>query len=57
VLLARQLESGGRTLGLALAELAGYVVLALVATAWLERELLTEALDQVIGRPVATTSA
>ena len=37
VLLARWLEPGGRTLGLALAELGAYVLITVVATGWLER--------------------
>jgi O-antigen/teichoic acid export membrane protein len=57
VLLARLVESGGRTLGVALAELAGYVLIAVAATVWLERELLNEALRHVVGRPPATTGA
>lgn len=56
VLVARGLESGSRTLGLALAELAAYVLITLAATMWLERELLGEALAGVLGRPLATTS-
>jgi O-antigen/teichoic acid export membrane protein len=53
VVLARAVEPPGRTLGVALAELAGYVVAAIAATTYLESGLLREAAGQVRERPLA----
>jgi hypothetical protein len=53
VLLARAVEPPGRTLGVALAELAGYVVAAIAATTYLESGLLREAAGEVRERPLA----
>ena len=44
VLLVRLAEDGGRSLGLALAELLLFAVVCAAATWWLERALLREAL-------------
>jgi O-antigen/teichoic acid export membrane protein len=55
VLLARLLESGERTLGMALGELALFAVVALAATAVFERALLREALGYL--RPAAARGA
>jgi O-antigen/teichoic acid export membrane protein len=56
VLLARALEPRGRTLAVALAELAAYIVVTIAATAYLESPLLREAAGQVAKRPVVTAS-
>ena len=56
VLVARALEPRGRTLGVALAELAAYVVVTVAATAYLESPLLREAVGEMAQRPVAVTS-
>lgn len=51
VLAMRAAESGARTLGLAIAELAVYVVVTALATWRLEGRLLREAAAYVAGRP------
>jgi O-antigen/teichoic acid export membrane protein len=57
VLLARSLEPRGRTLALALAELAGYLLVTVASTWWMESTLLREALTHVVGgRPVPASS-
>jgi PST family polysaccharide transporter len=50
VLLARALEPGRRTLGLALAELAGYLLITAIATWWSESGLIREATAQLLDR-------
>jgi PST family polysaccharide transporter len=57
VLLARSLESGRRSLGVALAELVVFAAITIVATLWLERTLLSEAVGQLLGRGPATAGA
>jgi hypothetical protein len=61
VLLARALESGERTAGLALAELAAYLVITAAATWALERNLIREAIGYLRGgggsNPVAPAAA
>jgi polysaccharide transporter, PST family len=57
VLLLRTLESGPRTLALALAELALYLVVTAVATWYLEGGLLREAAVYVTGREPAPAGA
>ncbi|HEX6388307.1 MAG TPA: oligosaccharide flippase family protein [Solirubrobacteraceae bacterium] len=49
VLLVRQAESGERTAGLAVAELAGYLALTIALTWVFERALLREAIGYVTG--------
>ena len=49
VLAVRALESGDRSAGIAIAELAGYLLLTLAATWAAERELLREALGYLTG--------
>ncbi len=49
ILLVRTLESGERTAGVAVAELAGYLALTAALTWVFERELLREALGYVTG--------
>lgn len=53
VLLLRVLEPGGRTLAMALGELAIYIAIAALSTWYLESRLLREALAQVFDRPAA----
>jgi O-antigen/teichoic acid export membrane protein len=53
VLAARVLEPRGRTLAMALGELAAYVVVTVAATLYLESGLLREAAAQVVERPLA----
>ncbi len=53
VLILRALEPRGRTLALALGELAIYVLVAMIATWQLESRLLREAVAHVLGRPAA----
>ena len=52
VLLARAAESGERTLGLAVAELAAFSVVVVACTVVMERMLLREVLRYVRARPV-----
>jgi hypothetical protein len=54
VLAVRALEPAGRTLAVALGELAAYVLVTLVATLYLESGLLREALEQLGPPPQAT---
>ena len=56
VLLVRWLAPGGRTVPRALAELAAYALITIVATWQQERGLLREAFGHVLGRPLAATS-
>jgi O-antigen/teichoic acid export membrane protein len=56
VLVARVLEPRGRTLAMALAELAAYVLVTAAATVWLESGLLREAAAQTVKRPLAPAS-
>jgi O-antigen/teichoic acid export membrane protein len=56
VLLARALEPRGRSLAVALGELAAYVLVTIAATAYLESGLLREAVGQVTERPLAAAS-
>jgi O-antigen/teichoic acid export membrane protein len=53
--LARVLEPDGRTLAIALGELAVYVVVTILATGYLESGLLREAVGELADRPVAAT--
>jgi PST family polysaccharide transporter len=55
VLAARVVEPHARTLGVALAEFAAYVVVTLVCTWLFESSLLREALDQVLPRRAVPT--
>ncbi len=57
IVLAVRALDGHRTLGLALAELALYAVLVALATWYLERGLLREAIGHVLGRPAAPATA
>jgi O-antigen/teichoic acid export membrane protein len=57
VLLLRAVESGHRTLALALAELAGYLCITVVATWYLESSLLREAATEVLQRRPAAVTA
>jgi O-antigen/teichoic acid export membrane protein len=56
VLGARALEPSGRTLAIALSELAAYILVTLVATVYLESSLLREAFGQLAERPAAAKS-
>jgi PST family polysaccharide transporter len=53
VVIVRALEPGPRTLAMALGELAAYVLVTLVATAYLEAGLLREAIGQLTKPPAA----
>jgi O-antigen/teichoic acid export membrane protein len=50
---ARALEPRGRTLAMALGELAVYLIVTVAATAYFESGLLREAAGQVVERPLA----
>jgi O-antigen/teichoic acid export membrane protein len=54
VLLVRQLESGERTLVMAVVELVLYVIVTVIATVAFERPLLREALGYLRTRPVTS---
>jgi O-antigen/teichoic acid export membrane protein len=57
VALVRLLGSGdAHTFAAALGQFAGYVAVTLAATWYFERRLLREALQQVLGRPVAAVA-
>ena len=57
MLALRAAESGSRSLELALAELAVYLVVTAAATWYLESSLLREAMAYVFRRPTARAAA
>ena len=57
VLVLRALASGGQTLGMALAELATYLAVTVVATWYFESGLIREAIGALLDRPAAAAAS